>query len=780
MVNGKIKEWHLEAELLQKLISGGSSDFTEALRDYIKKTDIIESSQLSEDFLASIENKLQAIRDNIRNNYRDKNTAITEEDLDDSLQTLLETFYQSQEFSGFTRQEVEDIFFAYITDTIEQYDRFDNIEQNIKNEVQQEIQPVLNNMSERIETAENQVTDLMAALNAHQEEAEDSYRKKSNYISEEDIDPAIVQQIQSNEEEIQNLQNRINEFDNKSLDIYGEKNQVLIVGDNNSIETSDIVTKLNIAVTTEELNSARAELISPIYSFVTPQSVYTIGLGQWNDGSNRISQEETNPIYVPPEPEPMYYTVHYVYTYTGELPEGTDSLPQSVLRTLPADETEHLENDTIIPEMPTQYIDTDNGTWIFDGWTPNEVTIEDQDVTITGTWHFEESVQETTYAVHYQCSGYVPETVLALMPKDETGKWSGMIISPKSPYSEYVLDEDQLWHFEGWNPEYTIIDNQDAIFTGTWSSETVDPNDPAYQQYKDIVVPEESNDDDNDSTNSDNDNPSVNPSNDPGSDDNTSNDNNPNNEPPESQDDESEEDPYVPLLYKDYILSTSNIKMDELNVQINDTITGTNDSEIDKASIVIGFYGTRFKLYSSLQETEQEFQVIIDNNIQYNIVLQEESLFAEDIETDHVCCCCVENLSEGLHTIRIVINPGKSLLLDNKISLDDSTHSDLLDIADIPNDEFFEQTMFDTGDYVGSLSRSYDFVKSENLHVITSSDYENDAFETGETGYERKLLYALNSKKLFYMDDTGMLITLSSPYEAKLAELEARIAALEA
>lgn len=545
MVNGKIKEWHLEAELLQKLISGGSSDFTEALRDYIKKTDIIESSQLSEEFLASIENKLQAIRDNIRNNYRNKDTAITEDDLDESLQVLLETFYQSQEFSGFTRQEVEDIFFAYITDTIEQYDRFDNIEQNIKNNVQQEIQPVLNDMSDRIETAENQVNDLRDALDLHQEEAENSYRKKSDYIDEEDIDPIITRQIQNNKRNIQNLQNQVNELVGKSLDIHGTKNQILVIGYGNSVEASNVVTKLNIATTEEELSLARASLINPIYSFVFPQSIYEIQLNGWNSNAGRTSKEETVPVY--------------------NLPE------------------------------------------------------------------------------------------------------------------------------------------QNAA-----------------------------------------------------------------------------EESYVPLSYKDYILNAANIRINGLTVQIGDTISATNGSEIDRGSIVIGFYGTRFKLYSSLQETEQNFQVVIDNDMEYNIVLQEKSLFTEDIETDHVCCCCIENLSEGLHAIRIIIDPGKSLVLDNKISLDDGTHSDLLDAADIPNDEFFEQTMFDTGDYVGSLSRQYSFVKSEDLHIVTSSDYESSALEIGGTGYEKKLLYAVNSKKLFYMDDTGILITLSSPYETKLAELEARIAALEA
>ncbi len=791
MINGKIKEWHLDAELLQKLMSGGS-DFTEALQEYIKKTDTIDSSQLSEDFLAELENQFQAIRNNIQENYRNNNDAITEEDLDASLQALLETLQQSQGFSGFTREDVENIFNECVSEAMDEYSWLDDIKQDVKNDVLEEIAPTIENTTELINTLAEHVDELQNTVENNKAEADTKYRQQDDMISESDLDPAVLYKIQQNSDDIQELKNSVEEANEKAFTISGSKNQVLIVGDNESIEASDIVTKLNIAVTEPELNSARAELISPIYSFVTPQSVYTIGLDQWNNGSNRISQEETNPVYVPPEPEPVYYTVHYAYTY-DVLPDGIDELPQVVLATLPEDETEHIEGDTVIPSSPhdaetpdmtVTSIEVENGIWMFDGWNQDEVIIEDQDVTFTGVWSFEEYVEILTYTVHYQYDSGVSEAVLALLPKDEPGKESGIFVSPAMPYSEYVLDGDLLWHFEGWEPTDAMIEDQDITFIGTWTAETVDPDDPSYQQYKDIVIPEDDNDDDNSSLTPDpSPDPSSNPNNnpDPGNPGTNDEPNTPDdNEPEEPSDDEPPTPSHIALPYDDYTLSAANIKMDGLNVQISDIISGTNNSETDTQSIVIGFYGTRFKLYSSLQEEEQNFRITVDNGSEYNVSLQEKLLFPEETETDHVCCCCIENLSEGLHIIRITVDPGKSLMLDNKISLDDGIHADLLDIVDIPADEFYDQLMFDTGDYTGTLSRQYNFVKSEEIHTISSSDYTVNAFETGATGYERKLLYASNSKKLFYMDENGILIMLSNPYEEKLAELEARIAALEA
>lgn len=64
-------------------------------------------------------------------------------------------------------------------------------------------------------------------------------------------------------------------------------------------------------------------------------------------------------------------------------------LPDEVTNLLPKDENKYKKGEKITPADPTQKeISVDGGKWTFIGYDTEEQTVEDKDLTFTGTWKF--------------------------------------------------------------------------------------------------------------------------------------------------------------------------------------------------------------------------------------------------------------------------------------------------------------------------------------------------------------------------------------------------------
>lgn len=61
----------------------------------------------------------------------------------------------------------------------------------------------------------------------------------------------------------------------------------------------------------------------------------------------------------------------------------------------------------------------------------------------------------------------LPTSVTSLLPEQTTGKKRDEVVAEPSTFSP-VLDNDDLWTFDGWEPEKVVIGDEDVVFNGTW------------------------------------------------------------------------------------------------------------------------------------------------------------------------------------------------------------------------------------------------------------------------------------------------------------------------
>lgn len=61
----------------------------------------------------------------------------------------------------------------------------------------------------------------------------------------------------------------------------------------------------------------------------------------------------------------------------------------------------------------------------------------------------------------------LPTSVTSLLPEQTTGKKRDEVVAEPATFSP-VLDNDDLWTFDGWQPEKTVIGDDDVVFNGTW------------------------------------------------------------------------------------------------------------------------------------------------------------------------------------------------------------------------------------------------------------------------------------------------------------------------
>lgn len=348
MINGKIKEWHMDPALLQKLATGGSVNIDSLMKDYIKKTDIITEDQLDPDILIEIDNQVARVQ-SLLDNYRLKADTISLQDIDTEFASLLENL-QNHTGSGsatFDMSEIEE----YINDTIdaklsaevesavanvvgdtvdavitEKFDEAFNgevgsvIDTKIDDAVAEALsdttlfndvkQDVLNSVSELYATqerAENIESDIEAIreeqglqyteltnqgerITVLEQTVAEECRKISDVITEEDLDPFVTTQLNR----IDALQNELNYKQNR---LVGNQGQVVIFDANGNPDASDLIIQMDVAETSEELETIQNTFVSTVYDLST-LSECSINRKDWNYNEIKVSEEVSSSSYV--------------------------------------------------------------------------------------------------------------------------------------------------------------------------------------------------------------------------------------------------------------------------------------------------------------------------------------------------------------------------------------------------------------------------------------------------------------------------------------------------
>jgi uncharacterized repeat protein (TIGR01451 family)/uncharacterized repeat protein (TIGR02543 family) len=178
-------------------------------------------------------------------------------------------------------------------------------------------------------------------------------------------------------------------------------------------------------------------------------------------------------------------THHVSYSWTSAT--AGKALPAGIA-TVPTDKNAYVKGqsyavDDTVPAGKT-VSDTDaygnvDGTWTFSGWTdPDDGTMGDADVSITGTWAFV-GIAVPTHKVTYSWGGDTPTGDFAqTVPGGAAGLVKNQPYQVDGKYTEgYVVKGTDawgnvtgIWTFSGWSdPNAGTMGESDVTITGSWT-----------------------------------------------------------------------------------------------------------------------------------------------------------------------------------------------------------------------------------------------------------------------------------------------------------------------
>ena len=204
---------------------------------------------------------------------------------------------------------------------------------------------------------------------------------------------------------------------------------------------------------------------------------------------------------------------------TYEYVSGTEGveLPAELKAKAPKEVTGKVKGDKVTSPVPTgddaEFRDeTNKGTWKFESFDKDSVTITNQDEKVKGTWVFTPDQQPEKYNVTHEFVSAtqgkdLPQAVKDLTPKDQTGKKDGSTVKPTEPEKTKVADteNDGTWKFEGYKDQDKTTDEVDAKVNGadvkfegewkftpnkhevTYKFESEDPTKPLPKEVTDLL-----------------------------------------------------------------------------------------------------------------------------------------------------------------------------------------------------------------------------------------------------------------------------------------------------
>ena len=163
-------------------------------------------------------------------------------------------------------------------------------------------------------------------------------------------------------------------------------------------------------------------------------------------------------------------TYSVTYNYVSGTPDK--SLPSNI--TAPAAVNEKHTGDVVAsPSGQTDVEDAANqGTWHFNGWDKQSVTIGTANETVTGTWTFT-ATPVATYSVTYNYVSGTPDKTLPssiTAPAAVNDKHTGDVVASPSGQTDVEDAANQgTWHFNGWDKQSVTIGTANETVTGTWN-----------------------------------------------------------------------------------------------------------------------------------------------------------------------------------------------------------------------------------------------------------------------------------------------------------------------
>ena len=153
-------------------------------------------------------------------------------------------------------------------------------------------------------------------------------------------------------------------------------------------------------------------------------------------------------------------------------------LPDALKKKAPEAAKDKVKGDKITSPVPqgadaTFRDEANKGTWKFKEYDKSEVTIDNKDEHVIGTWVFEKDPEPKTYKVTHEFKSAdpnkeLPDEVKKLLPSNQTGKKDGGKVNPTAPAKTTVETKDGIWTFVGYDKAEKTIDGKDAHFVGTW------------------------------------------------------------------------------------------------------------------------------------------------------------------------------------------------------------------------------------------------------------------------------------------------------------------------
>ena len=162
------------------------------------------------------------------------------------------------------------------------------------------------------------------------------------------------------------------------------------------------------------------------------------------------------------------YTV--TYNYVSGTPDKT--LPSNITAPVAVND-KHTGDVVASPSGQTDVEDAANqGTWHFNGWDKQSVTVGTANETVTGTWNFIPT-PVATYTVTYNYVSGTPDKTLPssiTAPAVVSDKHTGDVVASPSGQTDVEDTANQgTWHFNGWDKASVTVGTSDETVTGTWT-----------------------------------------------------------------------------------------------------------------------------------------------------------------------------------------------------------------------------------------------------------------------------------------------------------------------
>ena len=164
-----------------------------------------------------------------------------------------------------------------------------------------------------------------------------------------------------------------------------------------------------------------------------------------------------------------YITEIHTVNYAFISADGS-AVDAAVLAYLPAAEKDVTKGTVVTAAAPAkELVESEHGSWEFDGYDKESVTVGNDDVTFTGTWTYVPDIRTVHYEFVSDDKGTdLPPEVTALTPEDHE-ETRGTEVTPKQPSETAVESGGVTWRFLGYEPQTVTIARKNVTFTGSWT-----------------------------------------------------------------------------------------------------------------------------------------------------------------------------------------------------------------------------------------------------------------------------------------------------------------------